>query len=141
MPLKYFLSKGLRNKRLKQTHYWNIDLPFHSQLTINSLILTINLLQKTGNLKRKTFVYKYTSVPYLSMCLVAQSCLTLCSPTKCSLPGSSVHGIFPVRILEQVAMPSSRGSSQSKDQPTSLALAGGFFSCSTTWKVLLSIEK
>ena len=33
-------------------------------------------------------------------CLVAQSCLTLCNPMVCSLPGSSVHGIFPARILE-----------------------------------------
>ena len=31
---------------------------------------------------------------------VAQSCLTLSDPMDCSLPGSSVHGIFQVRILE-----------------------------------------
>ena len=31
---------------------------------------------------------------------VAQSCLTLSDPTDCSLPGSSVHGIFQVRVLE-----------------------------------------
>ena len=29
------------------------------------------------------------------LCLFAQSCLTLCSPKNCSLPGSSVHGDFP----------------------------------------------
>ena len=34
----------------------------------------------------------------------------------CNLPGSSVHGILQVRILEWVAMPSSRGSSQPRDQ-------------------------
>ena len=44
--------------------------------------------------------------------LVAQSCLTLCDPTGCSLPGFSVHGILQASILEWVAMPSSRGSSQ-----------------------------
>ena len=43
--------------------------------------------------------------------LVAQLCLTLCDPTDCSLPGSFVHGILQTRILEWVAMPSSRGSS------------------------------
>ena len=32
--------------------------------------------------------------------LVAQSCLTLCDPVDCSLPGSSVHGISQARILE-----------------------------------------
>ena len=37
--------------------------------------------------------------------LVAQSCPILCDPMDCSLPGSSVHGILQVRILEWVAMP------------------------------------
>ena len=35
---------------------------------------------------------------------VAQSCPTLCDPMDCSLPGSSVHGIFQVRVLEWVAI-------------------------------------
>ena len=47
---------------------------------------------------------------------VTQSCLTLCNPLDCSLPGSSVHGNLQERILEWVAMPSSRGSSQPRDQ-------------------------
>ena len=34
--------------------------------------------------------------------------LTLCDPMDCSPPGSSVHGILQARILEWVAMPSSR---------------------------------
>ena len=37
---------------------------------------------------------------------VAQLCPTLCDPTDCSPPGSSVHGIFQSRILEWVAFPS-----------------------------------
>ena len=35
---------------------------------------------------------------------VAQSCPTLCDPVDCSLPGSSVHGIFQARVLEWVAI-------------------------------------
>ena len=49
-----------------------------------------------------------------------QSCLTLCDPVDCSPPGSSVHGILQARIVERVAIPSSRGSSQHRDQ-TSLS--------------------
>ena len=49
------------------------------------------------------------------MCAVAQSCPTLCDPTD-SLPGYSVHGISQVRMLEWVAISSSRGSSQFRDQ-------------------------
>ena len=45
------------------------------------------------------------------VCEVAQSCPTLCDPVDCSSPGSSVHGILQARILEWVAIPSSRGSS------------------------------
>ena len=42
-------------------------------------------------------------------------CLTLCDPMGCSLPGSSVHGIFQARVLEWVAISFSRGSSQTRD--------------------------
>ena len=45
-----------------------------------------------------------------------QLCLTLGDPMDCSPPGSSVRGILQARILEWVAMPSSRGSSQPRDQ-------------------------
>ena len=44
--------------------------------------------------------------------LVAQSCPVLCDPMVCSPPGSSFHGIVQARILEWVAVPSSRGSSR-----------------------------
>ena len=51
------------------------------------------------------------------MCvLVTQLCPILCDPMHCSLPGSSVHGILQTRILEWVAIPFSRGSSQHKDR-------------------------
>ena len=46
----------------------------------------------------------------------AQSCLTLCNPLDYSLPGSSGHRIFQARILEWVAISSSRGSSLPKDR-------------------------
>ena len=46
----------------------------------------------------------------------AQLCLALGSPMDRSPPGSSVHGILQARILEWVAMSSSRGSSQPRDQ-------------------------
>ena len=35
---------------------------------------------------------------------VAQSCPTLSNPMDCSLPGSSVHGIFQARVLERGAI-------------------------------------
>ena len=67
---------------------------------------------------------------YVCACPVAQSCPTLLDPMDCSPPGSSVHGILQARTLEWVAMPSSRGSSQPKDQTQVSQIAGGFF---TIW--------
>ena len=46
---------------------------------------------------------------------VAQSCPTLCNPVDCSPPGPSVHEVLQARILEWVAIPFSRGSSQLRD--------------------------
>ena len=66
-----------------------------------------------------------------------QSCPTLCNPMDCSLPASSVHGIFQARILERVAMPSSKGSYQPRMDPGSLnfpAFPGTFFTTSATWE-------
>ena len=48
--------------------------------------------------------------------LVSKSCPTLCDPTDCSPPGSSVCRILQGRILEWVAIPFSRGSSQPRDR-------------------------
>ena len=48
-------------------------------------------------------------------------------PMDCSLPGSSVHGILQARILEWVAIPFSRGSSQPRDRTQVSCIAGGFF--------------
>ena len=47
---------------------------------------------------------------------VTQSCLTLCDPMGYGLPGSSAHGIFQARILDQVAISNCRGSSWGMDR-------------------------
>ena len=65
----------------------------------------------------------------------AQSCLTV--TLDCSPPGSCVYGISQARILEWVAISSSRGSSRARDQtrvPVAPALAGGFFTTELSGK-------
>ena len=66
----------------------------------------------------------------MGLCLVTQSYPTLCDPMDHSLPGSSVHGILQARILEWVAMPSSRGSFQPRDQTQVSCIVDRFF---TDW--------
>ena len=71
------------------------------------------------------------------MCSVTQSCPTLGDPMDWGPPGSSIHGILQARILEQVSMPSSRGSSQPGIESASLAspaLADGFLITRATWR-------
>ena len=61
---------------------------------------------------------------------VAQSCPTLCYRMDCSLPGSSVHGIFQARVLEWVTISFSRGSSRPRDQTRVSRIVGRRF---TVW--------
>ena len=74
-----------------------------------------------------------TSSSYLQcvcVCTVTQLCLTLCDPMDCRPPGSSVHGILQVRVLEWVVMPSSRGSSWPIDGTQVSLIVSTFF---TVW--------
>ena len=64
--------------------------------------------------------------PHICECLVAQSCPALWDPMDCNLPGSSIHGIFRARILEWVAVPSSRVSFRRRDWTC--------FSCLLHWQ-------
>ena len=54
----------------------------------------------------------------------------LCDPMDCSLPRSSVHGIFQARVLEWVAISFSRGSSWPRDQTQASRTVGR---CFTVW--------
>ena len=56
-----------------------------------------------------------------------QSCSTLCNAMDCSLPGSSVRGIFQARVLEWVAIFFSRRSSQPRDRTQVSHIAGRRF--------------
>ena len=71
-----------------------------------------------------------------------QLCLTLCNPTDCSLLGSSVHGIFQARMQELAAIAYSRGSSDPRIKPASIAfpaLTGRLFTIAPPGKPLSDI--
>ena len=69
-------------------------------LTTDEITIYFSFLLKTKGTKEQVKV------------LFSQSCLTLCDPMDCSLLGSSVRRILQERILERVAIPFCRGSSQ-----------------------------
>ena len=90
----------------------------------------------------------YIFLPHLSetrhpctvLCLVSQSCLTLCDPMDCSPPGSLSMGILLARILEWVAMASSRGSCQPRDQTQVSHIVSRFFTVWATREALSSVS-
>ena len=68
--------------------------------------------------------------------LAIQLCPALCDLINWSPPGSSVHGILQARILEWIAMPSSRGSSQPRDWTRVSHIVGRFFTIWATREAL-----
>ena len=72
----------------------------------------------------------------VSQVLVVQLCLTLCDPTD----HSSVHGILQARIVEWVAIPFSRGSSQPRDWTQVYCITGKLFTVWATREASLSRE-
>ena len=86
------------------------------------------------------FISSFFRVSALLSCHSVMS--EFCDSVDCSLPGSSVHGIFQARILEWVAISFSRGPSQLGDQTCiscSLTLAGRFFTTEPFKKPLESV--
>ena len=69
------------------------------------------------------------------LCLVAQSCLTLCDPMDSHQDPLST-GIIHARILQWAAMPSSMGSSQPRDRTQVSQITGGFFTIRATREAL-----
>ena len=113
------------------------------------LQFTIKGLPPPKGICMRTF-YLACNSPYgiftvVCMCAKSlQSCLTLSNPMDYFPPGSSVHGIFQARILEWVAISSSRDLSNSGIKLVSLrspALAGGFVTTSTTWEAFPQLSK
>ena len=92
-----------------------------------------------------SLLFKYQKclriLKYLCVCVcvcakLLQSCLTLCDPIECSLPGSFVHGDSPGKHMEWVAVPSSRRSFHPRDwTPVSYICIGRrFFTTRATWE-------
>ena len=81
------------------------------------ILKQLNLPSKTQMTKK--IIFLGSCGPISLTCVYAQSlqsCPTLCDPMDCSPLGSSVHGILQARIVEWVAMPSSRASSWPRDR-------------------------
>ena len=84
---------------------------------------------------QKTYLLKTIMQNIQSEVKVVQFCPTLCDPTD-----YTVLGILQARILEWVAVPFSRGSSQPRDRTQVSHIAGRFFTSWATWEALKYIK-
>ena len=100
-------------KILPLTPYYHL---LFSQYKISLLFSLILQLVKLGS--RQGFHLSCSLCHSVQFRSFAQSHPILCDPEECSPPGSFVHGILQARILERIAIPFSRRSSQPSDQPT-----------------------
>ena len=118
---------------------------FKSSCILSSILLFSYLLSKvTESYRRKCDLFSHTELSGDHMCSVGQSCLTLCNPMGCRTQGSSVHGIFQARILEWVAISSSRGSPNpgiDPASPVSLAMTWGFFAAEPHGKPIQNCQR
>ena len=123
MGYMYLMYPGLED---------HVQKLFSSRRTRWLLLLLSICITEAKQLSYTPVCRRTLSVPVCSLhvqtCVkvkVAQSCPTLCDPMD-----STVHGTVQTRILEWVAIPFSKGSSQSRDRTQVSFIAGGFF---TSW--------
>ena len=115
----------------------------HSHLVFLLIILHHRLLEGSGYNSLCHAVYPCCLSllwAFLACVLSRFSCVRLCNPMDCSPPGSSIHGILQARILEWVAMPSSRGFSQPRDRTLVFCIADRFFTTQRLGKLLQSFS-
>ena len=116
-----------RNMKLKASAFLLQAFLNSAYVGFKSIYVYIHsFIHSTNTIEHLLYVGIYRVV------LVVQLCPTLCDPTDCSLPGSSVHEILQAGILGWVAIPFSRGSSQPRDRTRVSCIAGRFF---TIWAI------
>ena len=117
-----------KHKILSKVSFFLSNLVFY---TYNNLSL-LSYLEITS-IRTKLFSFSLIKCIFISYIFFLWSRSVVSDslqPQGCSLPGSSVHGIFQARVLERVAISFSRGSSQPRDWTQVFHIAGR---CFTLW--------
>ena len=112
------------------SHLLTLNQKFFFSASYFSLFSFLLDRDKSVKATEENFERKKTEIngiPHLAVCLVTQSCPTLCDPMDCSLPGSSVHRILQAGILECIGISFSRGYPQHRDQTRFSCIADRFF--------------
>ena len=94
-----------------------------------NIFLTVSKIDwfKFGKTQLLFFSFRWVVQHQKWKVLVTQSCLTICDPTDCNMPGSSVHRLLQARILEWIAVRFSRGFSWPRHQTRVSCIAGRLY--------------
>ena len=101
-----------------------------------SRLSDLSLLITTSSWRRGGKRVEVQNTEFISESEVTQSCLALCDPMDCSLPGFSVHGILQARILEWIAISFSRRSSHPRVGTRVSHIVGRCFTICATREVI-----
>ena len=115
----------------KQSHFWiyihRIEIKISKRYWLSqvncSIIHTSQEMEAIYTSTERWMDKEY--VVYACM-LSSYRCVWLCNPVDCTSPGFSAHGILQARIMEWVAMPSSRQSFQHRGRICISHIASGF---------------
>ena len=130
------MRNSLWNAYQTPSHRWNTDSMLLIIIFNNSNPCSLITFTAASFPLKECWGSPSVDSPVLS---VAQSGPTLCDPMDYSPTGSSVHGILQARMLEWIAMPFSRGSSQPRDRTWVSCIAGRLFTIWVTGKTFASI--
>ena len=132
----FFLKKERNEISIHKTNKQQKQMAEATQMFINRGMDFLNGNEILFSLKKKNSDICYMNEPWRYYfkwnSSIAQSCLTLCNPMDCSLPGSSIYGIFQARVLEWVAISFSRGSSRPRNRTRVSCIVGRRF---TVWPI------
>ena len=123
----YFANKGLSSQSysFSSSHVWMWELDYKESWVLKNWCFWTVVLEKTLASPLDCKEIKPVNPKGKVKEKVTQSCLTLCDPVD-----YTVHGILQARLLEWVAFPFSRGSSQPRERTQVSHVAAGFL---TSW--------
>ena len=102
----------------------------YSQLLLPSGNLCTQMMLKQVSVDPQLNPWEKVTIIFIDIDIdikATQSCPTLCDSMDCSLPRSTIHGIFQARVLEWIAISFSRGSSQPRDRTQVSCIVGRRF--------------
>ena len=136
-----FSLKGEVNKRLEKEMVTHSSICLENPMDRGACQAMVNRVTQSWTQLKWLIMHHANKRMCVCCYLLAKSCLTLFDFVDCSLPGSSVHGIFQARILEWVTISYFKGSSCPRNWTCISCISGRFFNNEPPGKPLLITDR